>query len=71
MGVSPILKFATEGYDITEKYLSTILLVFLLVLWDHIAQMKAFPHSNMAEKYYFRDIILLRGACCEFQYCES
>ena len=22
----------------------------------------------MAETYYFRDIISLRGACCEFQY---
>ena len=30
--------------------------------------MKAFLHSNMAETYYFRDIISLREACCEFQY---
>ena len=35
-----------------STYLSTILPVFLLVLWVHIAQMKAFPHSNMAERYY-------------------
>jgi len=39
--------------DITEKYVSTILPVFLLGLWVHIAQMKAFPHStNMAERYH-------------------
>ena len=31
----------SEWYDITEKYFSTILPVFLLVLWVHIAQMKA------------------------------
>ena len=72
MGVSAILKFATASLsDMTEKYLSTILPVFLLVLWVHIAQMKAFSHSNMAETYYFCDIISLRGACCEFQYCKS
>ena len=61
----------SEWYDIMEKYLSTILPGFLLVLWVHIGQMKVFPHSNMAERYYFRDIISLRGACCKFQYCES
>ena len=73
MGVSAILKFATASLsdDTTEKYLYTILPVFLLVLLVHIAQMKAFLHSNVAEMYYFHDIISLRGACCEFQYCES
>ena len=33
--------------------------------------MKAFLHSDMAETYYFRDIISLRGACCQYQYCKS
>ena len=47
----------SEWYDITEKYLSAILPVFLLVFWVHIAHMKAHPHSNMAYKYYFRDVI--------------
>ena len=54
MGVSAILKFATAPLCvdplryITEKYLSPILPVFLLVLLVHIAQMKAFPHSNIS-----------------------
>jgi len=48
MGVFAILKFATASLSdihnitVTEKYLYTILPVFLLVLWVHIAQMKAF-----------------------------
>jgi len=61
----------SEWYDITEKYLYTILPVFLLVLWVHIAQMKAFSHSNILKTYCFRDIISLRGACCKFQYCGN
>ena len=67
MGVSAILKFATASLsDITEKYLYTILPVFLLVLWVHIAQMKAFSHSSMTETYCFCDIISLRGAVANF-----
>jgi len=33
--------------------------------------MKAIPHFNMADNYYFCDINTLRGAFCKFQYCKS
>jgi hypothetical protein len=56
----------SEWYDSTEKYLHTILPVFILVLWVHIVQMKAFSHFNMAETYYFRDIMSLREAVANF-----
>jgi len=61
----------SEWYDITGKYLSAILPVILFVLWGHIAQVKAIPHFNMADKCYFHDINTLKRAFCEFQYCGS
>ena len=38
----------SEWYDNTEKYLHTILPVFLLVLFVHIAQMKVFLTDKKA-----------------------
>jgi len=74
MSVSAILKIRnslSEWYDIEETYLYAILPVFLLVLWVHIAHMKALPHTNMADKYYFRDIISLRRAVANFNIAET
>ena len=72
MGVSAILKFATAPLNdmISRKRLIPHIAGLSLGLWVHIAQMKAFPHSNVAEMYYFRDIFSLRGGCCKFQYCK-
>ena len=37
------------------------------LLIRHIASLSlGFMSSNMADKYYFRNIISLRGACCDF-----
>ena len=74
MGVSAILKFATAPLSDMISRKITYPPYCRSFSWFYDFILRKWRHSRIPiwqKRYYFRDIISLRGVCCKFQYCES